>query len=400
MSNMVPAVYTQVVFGLGMSGVALSVGVLVACGYLAFFHSSRKHLDRVSFRLLVYTLVSHVIFGMLGLIESLYVFPGWQCSLLAFLLNFIILFSPSIFFCMALNLMLVLVYNVNGRMMEKYYIIGSLVLGCACVGSAYASGRLGADTKHHICWYNNENEARMLPWVIGTQVFWMLLLSAAELGVFLVIVAYLLPFIFDSSCTLARHSPDSESQSRGRTRLTIVTLRGIILRIGLYPLVSCLMNVTSSLLSVYSLREEAEAVPSVTPAKPVGVMIYSARTLMYSMMAATDPSFLQAIRARRAASAESSSTAQRATQVPPSVCLTTFVDLTVESTQGTESDHLGHESQTHVETLNVNRTERTVGMSLRAKKVELFKRDEMEGVGAAEPVADPSSAEWDVVRHI
>ncbi|KAJ7615377.1 hypothetical protein FB45DRAFT_243208 [Roridomyces roridus] len=288
---MAPGVYSKVILGVDMAGLALSVGVLAACGYLSFFHSSREHLDRVSFRLLVYALVSHVIFGIVLLIDCFYAFPGWHCSLLAFLINFNILFSASIFFCVALNLMLVLVYNVSGRMMEKYYIIGSLVLGGACLGSAYASGRLGLNTKNHLCWYNDRNPAEMPRWVIGTQIFWLLLLSAAELGVFLVIVAYLLPFTFDSSWTVARHSPDSESQARGSTRLTIVKLRGIILRIGLYPLVSCLMSVTSSVFSVYQLREQAAPVPNGALVRLVGVMIYTGRPLVYSMMAATDPAF-------------------------------------------------------------------------------------------------------------
>ncbi|KAJ7615332.1 hypothetical protein FB45DRAFT_1035319 [Roridomyces roridus] len=384
-----------------MAGLAVSVGILITCGYLAFFHSSRKHLDRVSFRLLVYALVSHVIFGIMLLIECFYAFPGWHCSLLAFLINFNVLFSASIFFCVALNLMLVLVFNVSGRMMEKYYIIGSLVLGGACLGSAYAAGRLGLDTKNYICGYNNSNAAKMPRWVIGTQIFWMLLLSAGELGVFLVIVAYLLPFTFDSNWTVARHSPDSESQTRGSTRLTIVTLRGIILRIGLYPLVSCFMSVTSSVFSVYQLREQAGPVPNVASIRLFGIMIYTARPLVYSMMAATDPSFLRAIRARRTASAsESSSASQRATQVPPSVCFTTIVDLTVESTQGTESDHLGHGSRTQAETSSFNRTESTVGMSIKTQNAELIKTD-IEGVGVAEPVTGPSSApEWEIVRHI
>ncbi|KAJ7615375.1 hypothetical protein FB45DRAFT_1035371 [Roridomyces roridus] len=348
-----------------------------------------------------YQIVCRVIFGILGLIESLYAFPGWQCSLLAFLINFNVLFSASIFFCVALNLMLVLVCNVNGRMMEKYYIIGSLVLAGACLGSAYAAGRLGLDTKYHICWYNNKNETGMLPWVIGTEMFWMLLLSAGELGVFLIIVAYLLPFTFNSNWTVARHSPDSESQTRGRTRLTIVTLRGIILRIGLYPLVSCLMNITGSLVTVYELREQADPVPSVASFRLFGIMVLSARPLVYSMMAATDPSFVRAIRARCVASvSESSSAAQRATQVPPSVCLTTIVDLTVESTQGTDWDHLGDGGHTQAEISSFNRTESTVGMSIKTQKAELMNKD-IEAVGIVEPVVGPSSAsEWDIVRHI
>ncbi|KAJ7636286.1 hypothetical protein FB45DRAFT_906303 [Roridomyces roridus] len=392
MSNPQLGIYGKVILGVTISGIALSVAVLVACGYLAFFRSARTHLDRVSFRLLVYALVSHVIFGMLGPVDLLYVFPGWQCSLLAFLLNFNLLFSASIFFCVALNLMLVLVYNVNGRRMEKYYIIGSLLLSGACLGSAYASGRLGADTNNHQCWYNNENENEMLRWAIGTQMFWMLLLAAAELGVFLVVVVFLLPFIFESIGTVARRSTDSESQTRSNTRLTIVRLRGIILRIGIYPLVSCVMNILASVLSVYQLKEQAEPVPSGPPALP-GLMVYSTRPLVYSMIAATDPSFVRALRALRAhrAAPESSST-QQTTHVPVSVCLSTFVDLTVESNHGAESNYLGHS-----ENSSLNSGENTVGMSLTTEKAESINKDG----GVAESLAGPSAAaHWEVARQI
>ncbi|KAJ7618049.1 hypothetical protein FB45DRAFT_1063559 [Roridomyces roridus] len=398
MSDPELGIYGKVILGITISGLALSVGVLVTCGYLVFFRPARAHLDRVSFRLLVYALVSHVIFEILGHIEPLYVFPGWQCSLLAFLLNFNLLFSASIFFCVGLNLMLVLVYNFNGRMMEKYYIMGSLVLSGACLGSAYAAGRLGPDTRNHLCWYNNENENEMLRWAIGTELVWMLLLSAAELGVFLIIVAFLLPFILDSGGTVARHSTDSESQTRSNTRLTIVRLRGIIVRIGIYPLISCVMNVIGSVLTVWQLKEQADPDPSGPPVL-FGLAVYSMRPLVYSMIAATDPSFVRAIRARLEASG--SSATQQTTQVPVSVCLSTFVDLTVESSHGAGSDYLGVGSQTQVENSSLNPTENTIGVSLATEKAKSIRKDEMEDVGASEPVAGPSSAaQWDVARQI
>ncbi|KAJ7627332.1 hypothetical protein FB45DRAFT_1004810 [Roridomyces roridus] len=253
-------------------------------------------------------------------------------------LQFNVLFSASIFFCIALNLMLVLVFNVNGRRMEKYYIIGSVVLSGACIGSAYASGRLGLDTAHHLCWFNNEDKDKMLRWVIATEMVWMLLLSAAELVVFFVVIGFLRTFIFDCTGTVARHSVDSESQTGSSTQWTIVTLRGIILRIG-KPL--------------RLLKEQAEGVPS----------------------------FIRALQARRP-------TSQQTTQVPSSLCLSTFVDFSIQSTHGAESDLLGIGSE--VENSSFNPAESMVGV----KKVE-----SMEGV--AEPVAGPSlAAQWDVARQI
>ncbi|KAJ7627441.1 hypothetical protein FB45DRAFT_1082802 [Roridomyces roridus] len=362
-----------------MSGLALSVVVLAACGYLAFVRSARTHLDRVSFRLLVYALVSHVIFGILGPLEPLRS-------------QFNLLVSTSIFFCVALNLMLVLVYNVNGRMMEKYYIMGSLVLSGTCFGSAYASGHLGLNTKNHICWYNNENQNETLRWVIGTQMFWMLLLSAAEFGMFLVVVAFLLPFIRHSREALhgfgitdaEQHPIDDCHAARNHLADWQVAPTRV------YPLVSCVMNIIGSVLAVWQLKEQAEPVP-------VSLLVYSMRPLVYSMIAATDPSpgtsFVRAWQARRATT-DSSST-QQTTQVPVSVCLSTLVDFTVGSIHGAESDQLDAGSQTQIGNLSLNPTE-----SLGKVGLTSIRKDEIGAVGVAEHVGGLTSAQWDVARQI
>ncbi|KAJ7635393.1 hypothetical protein FB45DRAFT_865912 [Roridomyces roridus] len=434
MSNPFGSVYGKVVLGMTISGLALSVGILVACAYLAFFSSARTHLDRVNFRLLVYALVSQY--------EILVSSHPSRAN------PFILLFSGSIFFCVALNLMLVLDNSIwhplffgtgglpqignpnfrhpsnfmlsfflsqwNGRMMEKYYIIGSLVLSGACVASACAAGRLGLDTKNHVCWYNNENEAEMLRWVIGTQVVWLLLLSVAELGVFIIILLHLLPFIVFYGFGV----PDAEQHAADNRD------------VERYHFAHC------SALSLYPLEEQEEAVPVSKTAcsmklmfstyeewstgspwfiyfshaelfylthnpRPTGLVIYAARPLVYSIIAATDPSFIRALQARHTTASGSLSAAQRTTQVPPSVCLTTFVDLTSESTHGGESNHLGIGIgiQTQLEN-SFNQTESTLGVSLMAEKADDV-GDEIHGVGVAKPVAALSSAaQWDIARHI
>ncbi|KAJ7610137.1 hypothetical protein FB45DRAFT_844716 [Roridomyces roridus] len=327
----------KVIIGLTISGVILSAGVLILSGCMAFHSRARRHLDRVSFRLLVYTLAAHIVFGVLGPVTDLYLFPGWQCSFLAFVVNVALLFSAALFFCMALNLVLVLVYNINGRKMEKYYVLGSALVSAICLGSAYACDQLGWDDKNKICWYGQEDSPARLSWVVGTQMFWMLLFAIGELVAFLIIVGHLLVYMFpmrkDPSESPSVSSRCSQATSRG-AGLTIVAFRGIILRIGIYPLVSCITNLTSTFLSIYQLKHQpAEGAPlSGSGAMPLllGLSIYAARPLIYGAIAITDPSFIRALRALRRrprlSSVGSTSTGTQTT----SACLTTVLTFDSE----------------------------------------------------------------------
>ncbi|KAJ6530984.1 hypothetical protein DFH09DRAFT_933990 [Mycena vulgaris] len=164
---------------------------------------------------------------------QLNVYPGWRCNLVSFIFNLSLMLSAGMFFCMALNLPLVLVYGVNGQRMEKYYILGTSVVCTACTMSAYASGSLGWNTFSQACWYRGDDPAAMLRWVIGTQTFWLLLVSAGEVIAFLTIIGYMIayqvrPFAhaifvfsdtFHSSLRAAlRHKHSRASRPKIRTR--------------------------------------------------------------------------------------------------------------------------------------------------------------------------------------
>ncbi|KAJ6533313.1 hypothetical protein DFH09DRAFT_850683, partial [Mycena vulgaris] len=105
-----------------------------------------------------------------------------------------LMFSAGMFFCMALNLPLVLVYRVNGQRMEKYYILGTSVVCSACAMSAYASGSLGWNAFSQVCWYRSDDPATMLRWIIGTRTLWILLVSVGEVIAFLTIMGYIIAY--------------------------------------------------------------------------------------------------------------------------------------------------------------------------------------------------------------
>ncbi|KAJ7892574.1 hypothetical protein B0H14DRAFT_2686877 [Mycena olivaceomarginata] len=254
-----PRVYPRVILGLIIPGLGLTTILLALFGYAAWNIVSRRYLDRVSFRLLTYALVaqySRLWFSFS--LTSLAGYTDWRCSLLSFLTNSSLMFPSCIFFCMGLNVPLVVVYKISGQAMEKYY-------------------------------------------VAGTILIW-------EFGAFLMILG--------STCCGRPAHTESTYPSEGAGS-TILKFRNIILRIGLYPLISCLLNVTGTGISVYASREYK---------MEDTILMLASQTapdapLIYGLVAATDPSFIRAIRALRHPDSETE------TQFCRSGCLSTIVDL-------------------------------------------------------------------------
>ncbi|KAJ6450885.1 hypothetical protein C8R45DRAFT_1083799 [Mycena sanguinolenta] len=93
---------TQVILGLLIPGLGLTAVLLAFCGYAAWNPVSRRYLERVIFRLLTYALVAHLCFGILFTIGALSAYTGRR---------------------------LVLAFDLNGRKMEKYYVIRITLIG-------------------------------------------------------------------------------------------------------------------------------------------------------------------------------------------------------------------------------------------------------------------------------
>ncbi|KAJ7913464.1 hypothetical protein B0H13DRAFT_1873889 [Mycena leptocephala] len=136
----------DLVLGILIPGIVLSATVLMAFAYTASQRRSRPHLHRVSFRLLVYAMVSNFILSVTMISTETFItgpIAAAGCAFAAFAINASLLFSAGMYFCMALNLQLVLVHGVNGLKMEKYYVIGSSLLVAVCTLSPLAAGQLG-----------------------------------------------------------------------------------------------------------------------------------------------------------------------------------------------------------------------------------------------------------------
>ncbi|KAJ6517289.1 hypothetical protein C8R47DRAFT_1254757 [Mycena vitilis] len=247
--------------GVSTPGVALSILLLLFIAYLLWNPVSRPYLDRVSFRLLSYALVANVIVGATTLPNMKETTPG--CSVVAFLGTTSPLFAAAMFCSMALNLQLVLLYSINGNKMEKYYIVGAFILCGACSFPTAAAGELGWYATNGVCWLRDPLPAVQLHWLIATQSIPMLSMSAIELFSFARITIFMIKHsrtmqrLRDEAMSQSTDIPDSGIAALAATlpEHPIVQYRSTIIRIALYPLLSCFLSTTACILDVYSIRD-------------------------------------------------------------------------------------------------------------------------------------------------
>ncbi|KAJ7880131.1 hypothetical protein B0H13DRAFT_2542397 [Mycena leptocephala] len=284
---------------------------------LGLFSSSRicpSSTVRALVRLIYATDGPSLVFGVVLVVGTLTPYPNWRCELLAFLTNLSLMFSAGMFFCIAINLPLVLAYNVNGQKMEPYYVFGTTLVCLLCNVVPYAAGKLGHGTSEftlcHLkcragngrwavegtCWYTGTDPREVLRWLIGTQTVWILLASLGEVGAFLIILGYLIVNELDTRAFRmdTQLGATHTSEASRRTGSNIPMFRNIILRIGLYPLVACLLNISTAVLDFQSEETKLSM-----PGFLADLAIYAGRPLIYVLLAATDPSFIRAIQAIR-----------------------------------------------------------------------------------------------------
>ncbi|KAJ7807764.1 hypothetical protein B0H14DRAFT_3874949, partial [Mycena olivaceomarginata] len=179
------ALIADVTFGVSIPGVALSVLLLITIAYLRWNNCSRPYLNRVSFRLLTYALVANGALGSLMFTKERK--EGVSCMFFAFVGVVGPMFSACMFCCIALNLPLVIVFGVNGNKMEKFYVIGSVILCLACNIPPLAYGKLGWYAVNGTCWFRDPSPSSQLRWLVGAQSVWMVLMSTVEIISFLII---------------------------------------------------------------------------------------------------------------------------------------------------------------------------------------------------------------------
>lgn len=284
------------VLGITIPGVLLSTLLLSSIAYLALKRVSRKHLNRVSFRVLIYALISNLLFMILVFVDMAEI--PHACGPVSFLRLFCISFSACMSFCIVLNLQLVLVHGINGNSMEKYYLIISILVCLACHIPAQIAGVYGWSNASGECWIRNPYRKDELAWLIGTQTFWLLSMASAEVISFLTITI----FMVRQEIRLRRlknglHTTSASTNSLLVVRQApIVKYRSTILRVGLYPLFSCICSAMSTLVNVFAIYTRSGFHPS-PQILSLGVVMFLLRPLLYVLLAATDPGYLRAFQA-------------------------------------------------------------------------------------------------------
>ncbi|KAJ6496404.1 hypothetical protein C8R45DRAFT_985832 [Mycena sanguinolenta] len=331
-SSSAPEIFTQVILGLSVPGLVLTTVLLTLYGYAAWNPLSRRYLDRVmSLSALHLAHATHhlsLCSGILSTIGALVAFNGGWCALVAFISNvrplalwsscgtiydtcqqLCLVFSAGMFFSIAINLPLVLVFNVNGRKMEKYYVIGIILIGIVSNVAQYVSGKLQWD---ETCWFGSRDPSATLRWLVGVQIVWVLLASLGEVISFTIILGYLVVYRL-----VPEDSPTSHpSTSSHRPGSTILRFRYIILRIGLYPLVACILNISTTVIEFCMFQNPQQKIETSQELEPnlrldlANLAIYVGRPLIYGLLAATDPSFIRALRALRHPQNESETPSQ------------------------------------------------------------------------------------------
>ncbi|KAJ6563583.1 hypothetical protein DFH09DRAFT_1315307 [Mycena vulgaris] len=254
--------------GTAVPGIILSTFLLCSIAYLACKRVSRLHLDRVSFRMFVYSLIANLIFMVLILLNMrLYRYACGPVS-----------FTGAFTLC------------------ERKH--------DACNIPAYAAGESGWSDSEGNCWRTRIRKPTssipvQLTWLIGTQSTWLLLMSIGEVNSSITILS----FMVHQELRFRRLKSEMSSSSASASSLLVirqapaVKYRSTILRIGLYPLLSCFFSPMSCVLHVYSIGGAVNS----TAVSLLALIAYVFRPLVYVLLACTDPAFLRAIHALRPA---------------------------------------------------------------------------------------------------
>ncbi|KAJ7627979.1 hypothetical protein DFH06DRAFT_725754 [Mycena polygramma] len=283
-------IFRDVELGVSIPGVALTVLLLAVIAYLQWNPVSRPHLDRVSFRLLVYSLAGNLVLGLTMLPHVDANTPDPACRFLSFLGVFTPVFSASMFCSIAINLQLVLLYGVNGNKMEKYYLIGGLLLTSAFMVPAALAEQLAWYARSGVCIRLKDPSPRVqLRWLIGVQSVPLVSMAIIELFSIIRITAFMVRHAVRRQQLRADGVAFTSSLN---SKHPIVQYRSMIIRIALYPLPSCFLSITACVLDVLIIRGAQFPVPL----QIFDVTLFTLRPFLYAVFAATDPALLRAIR--------------------------------------------------------------------------------------------------------
>ncbi|KIY65742.1 hypothetical protein CYLTODRAFT_356337 [Cylindrobasidium torrendii FP15055 ss-10] len=272
---------------------------LCVIGMLYVHSASRHELDRVSFRLMTWSLVSNTIFGITSGCVGFMTEPAWGCRFAVWIksIQLTLHISTFLLFCIALNLHLVILHNVRGENLEKWYYIGSVLLALVLTIPPLVAKQYGWDDVVGTCWYANRGDvSERIRWQVATQLFWSMACALGELVVFVSVFTHMLrhhvrPF----SLRLHRRSSLTMATAVARQRSSqhyTITHRGVIIRIALYPIASFILNsiiIACDLQSTVSSSLPHRATKATYGVRLLNDFCYGGRGIVYAILGITDP---------------------------------------------------------------------------------------------------------------
>ncbi|KAJ6506938.1 hypothetical protein C8R45DRAFT_971043 [Mycena sanguinolenta] len=271
---------------------------LVLCAYACALWNSvtRPCMDRVSLRLLVVALTFNLGFGLSFSFATVLAKETMHCAFLTFFANVSAHFNDGWFFSAYYQRSvnpaglrgLVIVHKVNGQKMERFYYLGAGILATGCSVTPLAAGVFGWNEQSQSCWFVTRTKTETFRWSVATDSFWVPFMVAGEALAFLSIMTFFISY------KIASHRNRSSSNTvdladHYQSRLPLVKYRYTIIRIGLYPLVSCITNFSAALIDIHQLTH-----PVSWRLMVVALAIYGSRLTAHSLLAFTDPSLIRA----------------------------------------------------------------------------------------------------------
>ncbi|THU85530.1 hypothetical protein K435DRAFT_805796 [Dendrothele bispora CBS 962.96] len=273
-------------------GACMCFIMLVVIGLVALRPVSRHHLDRVSFRIIVYVLLTNMVFGIVST-NLVYTGPssGWRCGFTMWIFQLTLQLSSFLTFSIALNLQLVVVHRVNGQQMEKFYVTGSCLISLD--GTPYL---MFAGTPVEMI-MNIYPGGSIDPQdiQIGSQLLWLLFTALGETIASLVVFIYIIKHQLRIRKILSFNNT-VQSQNGLSFKIPVQDWRDryinkyrtILIRIVISCIISVAWVIDASIkkpnnMSGYHFMMASQ-------------LLYCGRPIVYALLSASDPSLLSAIK--------------------------------------------------------------------------------------------------------
>ncbi|KAF9266729.1 hypothetical protein L218DRAFT_955839 [Marasmius fiardii PR-910] len=277
--------------------VVFSAVVIITAVFLSLHPVSKPKTDRVSFRIMIYALLSgSVAYSVATLMVKR--IPGQTaCRVMGSFVVAGLQLSSFLFFCIGLNLQLVMIHGIDGTRAEKYYVSGSLSLAIVLGILTFASNQLVYNPTQSVCYYYDPNPVRGLLWRIGMQSFWSCLVVVGEIITFVSVVVYMFRVkAFSSGLSRDTTTTRLSASHYYRRPLGPRQYRNVVLRIALYPLSSLLTTGVMAIMTVVSAFDQMRDA-SDWAVRSALLAAFKSHGIIYALVAAADPAMTQGLKA-------------------------------------------------------------------------------------------------------